>query len=352
MSNSINEQTDPQPLQQPQPQRVEEVQWVEKLNAEDITDILGFDLSSQEGDDRSGLRALINSALVSHRRLPMLDVIFDRTARLMTTNMRQLTNDNVEVTLDDISSTRFGDFLQSISGPSIVGVVKSPTLDNYCLIAVDAQLVYSVVDLLLGGRRSGGVLALEDRGFTQIELALIQRVMTQLIDDLGAAFAPVADVDFSLDRIETTPRFAAIAQEANVCSLAKFRVDMEDRGGRVAILMPHATLEPIYKRLLREFIGEANANEAAWRDHLEAGLDAATLDLKVVLAEREITLGEIGDLKPGQTISFSASTKTLAEIRAGKTIVARGAVGRSGEYIAVRLMNGVGPIDEKTGEAA
>ena len=58
------------------------------MNSDDISDILGFDLSSQEGDDRSGLRALINSALVSHRRLPMLDVIFDRTARLMTTNMR------------------------------------------------------------------------------------------------------------------------------------------------------------------------------------------------------------------------------------------------------------------------
>ena len=94
---------------------------------------------------------------------------------------------------------------------------------------------------------------------------------------------------------------------------------MEDRGGRVAILMPHATLEPIYKLLLREFIGEANANEAAWRDHLEAGLDAASLDVKVVLAEREMALGEIGDLAPGQTIKFTASTKTIAEIRAGET---------------------------------
>ena len=353
MSNVINDQSDPQAQSAPQPQSkpVGEVHWVEDMNSDDISDILGFDLSSEEGDDRSGLRALINSALVSHRRLPMLDVIFDRTARLMTTNMRQLTNDNVEVTLDDISSTRFGDFLHSISGPSIIGVVKSPTLDNYCLIAVDSELVYSVVDLLLGGRRSGGALALEDRGFTQIELALIQRVMTQLIDDLGAAFSPVAEVNFSLDRIETTPRFAAIAQEANVCSLAKFRVDMEGRGGRVAILMPHATLEPIYKLLLREFIGEANANEASWRDHLAAGLDAAMLDLKVVLAEREMVLGEIGDLAPGQTINFNASTKTIAEIRAGETVVARGAIGRSGEYIAVRLTGG-GSSDEETNEEA
>ena len=348
MSDQTNQETEPQ--EKP----VEEVQWVNDLQSGDISEILGFDLSSQAGDDRSGLRALINSALVSHRRMPMLDVIFDRSARLMTTDLRQLTNENVEVTLDDVSSTRFGDFVQSISGPSVVAVVKSTTLDNYCLIAVDSQLVYSVVDLLLGGRRGGGTLALEDRGFTQIELALTQRVITQLIEDLGAAFAPVVDAGFSLDRIETTPRFAAIAQEANVCSLAKFRVDMEDRGGRVAILMPHATLEPIHKLLLREFIGEANANEAAWHDHLAAELSAATLDLKVVLAEREMSLGEIGDLAPGHTISFNVGTKTIADIRAGKTVVARGAIGRSGDNIAVRLISGVNHAEEKnenTGEA-
>ncbi len=346
MPNSTNEEIIPEI------RSAEEVQWADDLNSGDISDILGFDLSSQKGDDRSGLRVLINSALVSHRRLPMLEVIFDRTARLMTTNLRQLTNDNVEVTLDDISSTRFGDFIHSISGPSIVGVVKSPTLDNYCLIAVDSQLVYSVVDLLLGGRRSGGVLAIEDRDFTQIELALIERVMTQLIDDLSAAFAPVADANFILDRIETTPRFAAIAQEANVCSLAKFRVDMEDRGGRVAILMPHATLEPVYKLLLREFIGEANESEAVWHDHLAAELNAATLDLKVVLAERDMALGEIADLTPGQTISFNAGTKTIAEIRAGKTVVAHGAVGRAGENIAVRLIGGAEKVTKETEEAA
>ena len=344
---------EPELKQEPSDQPpVDEVQWVEHMKTDDISDILGFDLSSEEGDDRSGLRALINSALVSHRRLPMLDVILDRTARLMTTNMRQLTNDNVEVTLDDVSSTRFGDFINSISGPSIVGVAKSPILDNYCLIAVDSQLVYSVVDLLLGGRRSGGALTIDDRNFTQIELTLIQRVVKQLITDLSDAFAPVSNVEFSLDRIETTPRFAAIAQDASVCSLAKFRVEMEDRGGRIAILVPHATLEPIHKLLLREFIGETDAHETVWRDHLATELDAAALDLKVVLAEQNMTLGEIGDLATGQTIQFTAGPKTQAEIRAGDVVVGRGAIGRSGNNIAVRLSGSEESVNDQTEDAA
>lgn len=314
-----------------------EVEWADKLDADEINDILGFNLSEEEGEDRSGLKALINSALVSPRRLPMLEVIFDRSARQMTTSLRHLTNDNVEVTLDDVSATRFGEFLHSLPAPTVVGVVKAQGLDNYCLLAVDAPLVYSVVDLLLGGKRGGTVLTIEDRGFTQIELALTQRIFNLVVEDLSKAFESVADVKFSLDRMETTPRFAAIAQEASVCSLAKFRIDIEDRGGRAVLLMPHATLEPIYKLLLRDFIGETNGNEKAWRDHLAAEIAAAKLDLKVVLAEKEVTIGDLDLLAPGQTIRFGASGKTLAEIRAGGAVVARGHVGRVGDAIAIRL---------------
>ncbi len=321
----------------PQETADHEVEWAEKLKSGEINDLLGFDLSAEDGGDRSGLMALINSVLVSHRRLPMLDVIFDRTARQMTTSLRHMTNDNVEVSLDDVSSTRFGDFLNAVSAPSVVGVFKAEGLDNYCLFAVDAALVYSVVDVLLGGRRGGGLVTIEDRSFTQIELGLVQRVLDLMAADLTEAFKPIADVSFSLDRIETTPRFAAIAQDASVCSLAKFRIDMDERGGRAAVLMPHGTLEPIFKVLQREFINESGGSEHIWRDHLSSEIAAATLDLNVVLAEKTVTIKELDGLKAGDTIRFAGAADNRAEIRAGQSVVAKGKVGRAGETIAIRL---------------
>ena len=88
------------------------------LNQDEIDSLLGFDLSDEDGSERTGIRAIINSALVSYERLPMLEIVFDRLVRLMTTSLRNFTSDNVEVSLDNISSIRFGDYLNSISTAS------------------------------------------------------------------------------------------------------------------------------------------------------------------------------------------------------------------------------------------
>ena len=313
----------------------DEVDWAE--DGGDYADILGFDFSEESGIDRSGLLALINSALVSHRRLPMLDVIFDRTARRMTTSLRQLTDENVEVSLDDVTSTRFGDFIAALSTPTVVGVVYSEFLDNYCLVAADATLVSSIVDLLLGGRRGAGVLMIGDRGFTAIELSLAERMLTLLINDLDDAFKPVAETSLRLDRIETTPRFAAIAQDASVCALAKFRIRIDDLGGRASVIFPHATLEPIKRDLLREFLGEGHGADHSWRDYLAAEIKEANLDIRAVLADKEMSLGALKELSVGDTLVFSSAASREVVLRCGDAVVVSGQIGRHGDHMAVKL---------------
>src|SRR6185312_5628119 len=84
------------------------------LNQDEIDSLLGFSLSEVSLNDNSGIRSIIDSAMVSYERLPMLEIIFDRLVRLMTTSLRNFTSDNVEVSLDRITSVRFGDYLNSI----------------------------------------------------------------------------------------------------------------------------------------------------------------------------------------------------------------------------------------------
>src|ERR1700680_5266473 len=74
------------------------------LNQDEIDSLLGFDVNSDQMQDKSGVRAIINSALVSYERLPMLEIVFDRLGRLMTTRPRHLPSANVGVSLPRITS--------------------------------------------------------------------------------------------------------------------------------------------------------------------------------------------------------------------------------------------------------
>ena len=177
------------------------------LNQDEIDSLLGFEMDDDAGGDKTGIRAIINSALVSYERLPMLEIVFDRLVRLMTTSLRNFTSDNVEVSLDNITSIRFGDYLNSIPLPAILAVFRAREWDNFGLFTVDSNLIYSIVDVLLGGRRGTAAMRIEGRPYTTIELNLVQRMVEVVLQDACAAFEPLSPVNFELDRLETNPRW-------------------------------------------------------------------------------------------------------------------------------------------------
>ena len=315
------------------------------LNQEEIDSLLGFDVGSDQTQDKSGVRAIINSALVSYERLPMLEIVFDRLVRLMTTSLRNFTSDNVEVSLDSITSIRFGDYLNSIPLPAILAVFHAEELDNYGLFTVDSNLIYSIVDVLLGGRRGSSAMRIEGRPYTTIERTLVQRMIEVIMQDMCAAFEPLAPVNFSLDRLETNPRFAAIARPANAAILVKLRIDMEDRGGRTELLLPYATLEPIRKLLLQQFMGEKFGRDSIWESHLATELWSTKVNIEAILDEQTMPLKQVMDLEVGQTMMLGAGPDSKIELRCGGVPLLTGRMGRVGSSVAVRVDDAIERTD-------
>ena len=130
--------------------------------------------------EKSGLRALIESRVVNHERLPMLEVVCERMVRTFATSMRNLTSDAIEVSLEQMESVRFGDFMSRVSLPAMLAVFKVPTWRDYGLVIVESNLIYAVVDALLGGRRGTSAMRIEGRPYTTIEMGLTQRMIVCL----------------------------------------------------------------------------------------------------------------------------------------------------------------------------
>jgi flagellar motor switch protein FliM len=307
------------------------------LSQEEIDNLLGFSAGEVNLEDTSGIRSIIDSAMVSYERLPMLEIVFDRLVRLMTTSLRNFTSDNVEVSLDRITSVRFSDYMNSIPLPAVLAVFKAEEWENFGLATVDSSLIYSMIDVLLGGRRGPTSLRVEGRPYTTIETNLVKRLVEVVLADAEQAFRPLSPVTLTIDRLETNPRFAAISRPANAAILVRLRIDMEDRGGNIELLLPYATIEPIRDVLLQMFMGEKFGRDPIWEGHLATEIARAQIAVDAVLYEADIPLKQLMQLQVGDTLPLEMRSDTVVSVRCGDVILTEGRMGRIGDRVAIRV---------------
>ncbi|MCJ2128514.1 flagellar motor switch protein FliM [Methylobacterium sp. E-045] len=307
------------------------------LNQDEIDGVLGFSLRELSASGAGGVRAIVDSGVVQYERLPMLEIVFDRMIRLLSTSLRNFFQDNVEVTLDNITSVRFGDYLNAIPLPTLLGVFRADAWENSGLVTVESNLAYSTLDLLLGGKRGGSATRLDGRPFTTIEMQLVRRLVEIILSDLELSFQPLSPVRFGIDRIETNPRFATITRPANAAILISLKLDMDGRGGQLQILFPYATIEPIRELLMQSFMGEKLGRDHTWESHLATEIWQADATMEAVLHEMMLPLKKVLSLKVGDTLMFDTKPTDLINVRCGDWALTQGRIGRVDDNISVQL---------------
>lgn len=308
------------------------------LSQDEIDSMLGFSVGEMGAGGRAGIRAIVDSGTVSYERLPMLEIIFERMVRHLSTSLRNFFNDNIEVTLDAIRSVRFGDYVHSIPLPAMIAVFKAEEWDNFGLVTVESTLTYAVLDTMLGGRRGGPQIRHDGRPFTTIEMNLLKRMVGVVLTDAETAFRPLSAVTFKVDRIETNPRFAMISRPANAAIRVDLRLDMEGRGGALQVLMPYATIEPVRDLLLESFMGEKIGRDPIWENHLATEIYQAKVPVEAVLHQEMMPLSRIMSLDIGDTLIFDAKPDRFVTLRCGDFGVTEGRVGRVDDKIAVQTV--------------
>lgn len=308
-----------------------------QLNQAEIDRLLNFDgPADTAAAPSSAIERLVNSTAVNKDRLPMLDVVFDRMVRLLNTSLRQLTSSNVEASLLRIDWLRFNDFLSTVELPALIGVARAEQWDNQLLVSIDSSMIYCMMDILLGGRRSrpGRV---DGRAYTSIERKLTERLVKVILQDLGQSFDPLTKVDFVFDRLEVNPQFATITRATNVTIRARIAIEVERRIGHAEIVIPYATLEPVRDKLVQMFMGEKFGRDAMWENHLKSELQRTRLDLVAVLHQMEVPLGEVLAWRPGTALKLRISPDNQTLLMSGETPLFAGRMGQRNENIAVKI---------------
>lgn len=264
-------------------------------------------------DEDSGVVSfdLSNQDRIIRGRMPVMEIVNDRFARLFTNSMVTAMRKRVDVNPISLDMSKFGDFMRSLPVPTSINIFKMDPLRGNGLLIVDSRLVFSLVENFLGG--SGGQPKVEGRDFTAIEQGLIDRVVKICLSNMEEAWSPVHEVHIELVRSEVNPQFAAIVPPSDVVMVITFEVELENAIGSLIACLPYAMLEPIRSKLHASFQSERLEVDHAWHNRFREQMMQIMVEMVVRLGHTSITGRQLLNLEEGDILLLDTDDDDMLE---------------------------------------
>ena len=261
------------------------------------TDVLEFD----EGEEAQPFDFSAQDKVI-RGRMPSLDAINDRFARFFRNTISSMLRRMVDVTPVSLDTLKFGNFMRSLPVPSSIHIIRVEPLRGNALVVIETKLVFALIDSFFGGR-GAGAMKVEGREFTPIEQRMLYKVVDAAIRELGSAWQPVYNLDFSYVRGEMNPQFAGIVPNDDVLIVVQFDIEMEEMSGNIMFCIPYQLIEPIRDRLYASFHAEEKTNvDSAWVNRFKNELMGVNVNMSVELGKTSITSRELVSLKTGDVL--------------------------------------------------
>ncbi len=267
-------------------------------------------------------------------QVPALESISERMVSLLKTTGRRFFRDSVEVSATRSRPQRWGSYARNLPVPISLNVIHIQSLDLKGVICLEADFVFTLVDIFFGGNGTG-TRSLDHLEFTPMEVRLVQKFVSAVTQDMKQAWRPFMDLDIELGASETNPIFASVAAGADPVSVSGFKFALGDKELSMEIVLPATIVEPI--RFLRDSAGleGTNADSEKWQSRLREDMQDANMVLRATLTEMQISLRELVLAKPGDVIP--TDIPSTAMIYAGQQPLMKGTFGVSKGQNAVRI---------------
>jgi flagellar motor switch protein FliM len=264
---------------------------------EDDSGVVSFDLANQDRIIRG--------------RMPVLEIVNDRFARLCTNALANLMRKRVDINPISIDMSKFGDFMRSLPVPTSISIFKMDPLRGNAIMVVDSRLVFALVESFFGG--AGSQPKVEGRDFTHIEQAIVDRVVKLCLANMEDSWRPVHEVHVEHVRSEVNPQFAAIVPPSDVVIVITFEVELENAIGSLICCLPYATLEPIRSKLHASFQSERLEVDHVWMNRFKERLMETPVELVVRLGRTKITGRQLLQLEVGDILLLDTDEDDLLQ---------------------------------------
>jgi flagellar motor switch protein FliM len=313
--------------------------------------VSGDDDEQHSTVDLGGVRPynLATQERIVRGRMPTLEVINERFARLLRIGMFNFMRRSPEISIGPVRVIKYSEFIRNLVVPTNINVAQLKPLRGNALFVFEPSLVFLIVDNLFGGdgRFHSRV---EGRDFTPTEQRIIQKMLQVVFDDYQAAWKNVYPLTFDFVRSEMHTQFANIATPTEVVVATTFNIDLGTGGGAFHICIPYAALEPIRDLIYSTMQGDQTEPDKRWLRMLSKQVQIAEVELCATLLQTSVTVDQLMHLKIGDVIGVDVPATVQATVD-GVPIFECTYGARNGQY-AIRIERALRalPEDNAAGE--
>lgn len=275
-------------------------------------------------------------AKFSKEHLRTLEIIFEHYGRLVSTNLPVYLRKNIQVTVASSETVAFSEFTNALSNPVILGVVNFAPLNGNILIELSTNLGYAMIDRMLGG--SGTPLE-KTREFSQIELTIIERIMSLLTQLMREPWKNVVDIMPVLNRLETNVQFAQVVPPSDMVAIVTLNLKIGDVEGYINMCLPFFTLEDVMDKLNTKYWYSVmqESKDENYGDYIESMIRKVDVPVKAILGRSNISVADFLGLQVGDCIRLDTKVDSEMEIYVGNIRKFTALPGANDDAYAVRI---------------
>jgi flagellar motor switch protein FliM len=269
-----------------------------------------IDLDKELSMERNGVSNydLTNTA-AQKGSVPNLDIIYDSFIRYHRVSMSNQLRKIVEIKKVGARHYKFDDFLLTLPSPVCMGIYKIEPLKGASMVTMDNNLVFAILESVLGGTGTRS-MSENNRMFTSIEIKIMQKIVNAALLDMEKAWAPLHATKMSLLRMDINPRLVNIVPPEYQVVTMELEIQIDDITGSMVFAIPYMTLETVREKLKNGAQFDMMGVDPEWSKRLSSELTEAPLEITVEMGHASITLKELLNLEPGDTITLDKDLRS------------------------------------------
>src|SRR3954449_5208554 len=209
------------------------------------------------------------------RRLEHAHESFCRTA---SSGLSAELRTSLELSVAGSEQLPYGTAMAETHPDSLLAVLDVSPLETELAMIVEMPLALRLVDRLLGGGgkpREGSAETLTD-----LEVVILRRAMTSIVEPLSATWLDLADVHFTTDSMQTSPMTFQLVPPSEPVLMLHLEARLDGLVSPLILCMPYRSVEQVVDKLEhRQFHGQTVDPTAAMK--VKAAISGIDVELRV-----------------------------------------------------------------------